>query len=79
MSDLGADILAEWKVVLENVIWLSVFAFGRRAGFVVGVYWYPLRQVLSSAEERLCQMKLGPMKGHMENGKCLYKPSKFMS
>ena len=38
MSDLGADVLAEWKVVLENVIWLSVFAFGRRAGFVVGVY-----------------------------------------
>ena len=35
MSDVGADVLAEWRVVLENIIWLSVFAFGRRAGFVV--------------------------------------------
>jgi len=35
VSDVGADVLAEWSVVPENVIWLSVFAFGRRAGLVV--------------------------------------------
>jgi len=38
LSDVGADVLAEWRVVPENVIWLSVFAFGSGAGFVlVGV------------------------------------------
>ena len=35
MSDVGADVLAEWRVVPENVISLSVFAFGSRGGFVV--------------------------------------------
>ena len=35
MSDVGADILAEWRVVPENVVSLSVFAFGSRGGFVV--------------------------------------------
>ena len=35
MSDVGADVLAEWRVVLENVVSLSVFAFGSRGGFVV--------------------------------------------
>ena len=35
MSDVGADVLAEWRVVSENVVSLSVFAFGCRGGFVV--------------------------------------------
>ena len=35
MSDVGADILAEWRVVPENVVSLSVFAFGSCVGFVV--------------------------------------------
>ena len=35
MSDVSADILAEWRVVPENVVSLSVFAFGSRDGFVV--------------------------------------------
>ena len=36
MSDVGADVLAEWRVVPENVVSLSVFAFGCRGVFVVG-------------------------------------------
>ena len=35
MSDVVADVLAEWRVVPENVVSLSVFAFGFRCGFVV--------------------------------------------
>ena len=35
MSDVGADVLAEWRVVPENVASLSVFAFGCRSEFVV--------------------------------------------
>ena len=35
MSDVVADVLAEWRVVPENVVSLSVFAFGCRGGFVV--------------------------------------------
>ena len=35
MSDVGVDVLAEWRVVPENVVSLSVFAFGSRDGFVV--------------------------------------------
>ena len=35
MSDVGADVLAEWRAVPENVVSLSVFAFGCRSGFVV--------------------------------------------
>ena len=34
MSDVVADVLAEWGVVPENVVSLSVFAFGCRSGFV---------------------------------------------
>ena len=34
MSDVVADVLAEWGVVPENVVSLSVFAFGCRVGFV---------------------------------------------
>ena len=34
MSDVVADVLAEWGVVPENVVSLSVFAFGCRGGFV---------------------------------------------
>ena len=35
MSDIGADVLAEWRVVPEDVASLSVFAFCSRDGFVV--------------------------------------------
>ena len=35
MPDVVADVLAEWRVVPENVVLLSVFAFGCRGGFVV--------------------------------------------
>ena len=35
MSDVSADILAKRRVVPENVVSLSVFAFGSRGGFVV--------------------------------------------
>ena len=35
MSDVGVDVLAEWRVVPENVVSLSFFAFGSRDGFVV--------------------------------------------
>ena len=35
MSGVGADVLAEWRVVPENVVSLSVFAFGCHCGFVV--------------------------------------------
>ena len=64
MSDVGADVLVEWRVVSENVISLSVFAFGSRGGFVVeGVLISAyVTQVLSGTEERLCRMKLCPMK-----------------
>ena len=34
MSDVVADVLAEWGVVPENAVSLSVFAFGCRGGFV---------------------------------------------
>ena len=51
MSDVGADVLAEWRVVPENVVSLSVFAFGGRGGFVS-------EGVLG----QLCRMKLCPMK-----------------
>ena len=34
MSDVVADVLAEWGVVPENDVSLSVFAFGCRGGFV---------------------------------------------
>lgn len=34
MPDVVADVLAEWRVLLENVVSLSVFAFGCRGGFV---------------------------------------------
>ena len=41
MSDIGADVLAEWGVVPEDVASLSVFAFCSRGGFVVeGVLVY---------------------------------------
>ena len=35
MSDIGADVLAEWRVVLGDVASLPVFKFGSRGGFVV--------------------------------------------
>ena len=35
MSDVGADVLAEWRVVPENFVLLSVFAFSSLGGFVV--------------------------------------------
>ena len=35
MSDVSADILAKRRVLPENVVSLSVFAFGSPGGFVV--------------------------------------------
>ena len=35
MSDIGADVFAEWRVVPEDVASLPVFAFCSRGGFVV--------------------------------------------
>ena len=35
MSDVVTDVLAEWRVLQENVVLLSAFAFGCRGGFVV--------------------------------------------
>ena len=35
VPDVVADVLSEWRVLLENVVSLSVFAFGCRGGFVV--------------------------------------------
>ena len=35
MSNVGADVLAEWRFIPENVVSLSVFAFGSRGGLVV--------------------------------------------
>ena len=35
MPDVVADVLAEWRVLLENIVSLSVFAFGCRGGLVV--------------------------------------------
>ena len=35
MSDVVADVLVEWRVVPENAVSLSVFAFGCRGGYVV--------------------------------------------
>ena len=35
MSYIGADVLAEWRVVPKDVASLPVFAFGSRGGFVV--------------------------------------------
>ena len=35
MSDIGADVLAEWRVVPEDVASLPVFAFCSRGGFIV--------------------------------------------
>ena len=35
MSDIGADIFAEWGVVPKNVASLSVFPLGRRSWFVM--------------------------------------------
>ena len=60
MSDIGADVLAEWRVVPEDVASLPVFAFGSRGGFVMDIR---LRQVLFGTEGRLCRMKLCLMKG----------------
>ena len=39
MSDIGADVLAKWRVVPEDVASLPVFAFGSRGGFVC-IYIY---------------------------------------
>ena len=35
MSDIGADVFAEWGVVPEYVVPLSVFSFVSRRWFVV--------------------------------------------
>ena len=65
MSDVGADVLAEWRVVPENVVSLSVFAFGCRSGFVVeGVLIFAfVKCFLVRGGGWLCRMKLCPRKG----------------
>ena len=63
MSDIGADVLAEWRVVPEDVASLPVFAFGSCGGFVVESIDIRLRQVLFGTGGRLCRMKLCLMKG----------------
>ena len=35
MSYIGADVLAEWRVIPKDVASLPVFALGSRGGFVV--------------------------------------------
>ena len=35
MSDIGADVFAEWGVVPEYVVLLSVFSFVSRRWFIV--------------------------------------------
>ena len=35
MSDISSDVLAEWGVVPENVVLLSVFSVVNRGWFVV--------------------------------------------
>ena len=47
MSDVVADVLAERGVVPENVVSLSVFAFGCRDGFVTEGVMYVSEVLLS--------------------------------
>ena len=35
MSDIGGDVFAEWRVVPEDVVSLSVFPFSSRGRFVM--------------------------------------------
>ena len=64
MSDIGADVLAEWRVVPEDVASLPVFAFGSRGGFVVeGVLVSAFVKCFFGTGGRLCRMKLCLMKG----------------
>ena len=64
MSDIGADVLAKWRVVPEDVASLPVFAFGSRGGFVVEgvlisayiyiyiyIYIYMNKEITSSVTE----------------------------
>ena len=64
MSDVVADVLAEWGVVPENVVSLSVFALGCRGGFVTeGVLISAFVKCFLVRGEQLCRMRLCPMKG----------------
>ena len=64
MSDIGADVLAEWRVVPEDVASLPVFAFGSRGGFVVeGVLVSAFVKFFLVRGGRLCRMMLCLMKG----------------
>ena len=64
MSDIGADIFAEWGVVPENVVSLSVFPFGSRTWFVAGeCSGIHSRLVLFGMEGRLGRMMPCQMKG----------------
>ena len=63
MSDVVADVLAEWGVVPENVVSLSVFAFGCRGGFVTeGVLISAFVKCFLVRGGQLCRMRLCPMK-----------------
>ena len=64
MSDVVADVLAEWGVVPENVVSLSVFAFGCRGGFVTeGVLISAFVKCFLVRGGGFCRMRLCPMKG----------------
>ena len=64
MSDIGADVLAKWRVVPEDVVSLPVFAFCSRGGFVVeGVLVSAFVKCFLVRGGRLCRMKLCLMKG----------------
>jgi len=66
VSDVVADVLAEWRVVQENVVSLSVFAFGCRGGFVkegVLISAFVKCFLVRGWGGRLCRMRLCPMKG----------------
>ena len=67
MSDVGACVLAEWRVVPENVVSLSVFVFGCRGEFVVEgeliSAFVKCFLVPVGGGGALCQMNLCPMKG----------------
>ena len=70
MPYVGADVLAEWRVVPENVVPLSVFAFGSRV--VEGVLISAFVKCFLVWWGRLCRMKLCPMKGMKVVWWCLH-------
>ena len=62
MSNIGADVFAEWGVVPEYVVPMSVFLFVSY-GFCVECTSIRICQVLFGMEEQLSRRKLCGMKG----------------